>query len=258
MHIKCFDLEDQRRFASLSGDYNPLHLDPLYSRRLLFGCPVVHGVHLVLHALEQLLESYPSPRILNHLKAVFHHPLPLGKPFRMKILAAGNECFEIQSAGKECHLLGQFQTEETPHYTTVALPDKAQSTPCKELSFAEAASAQGTAPLYLNSVELQAMFPRLASRIPLVQVAEILATTRLTGMDCPGLHTVFHSLDLRFVQTGLPLSMAYRVSRSDERFSVIQLDVESYGSPRRRFPFFRPSPLEQPAYAEVAEKIPSG
>ena len=105
MDNKCFDLEDQRRFASLSGDYNPLHLDPLVSRRLMFGGPVVHGAHLVLHALDKLLEDSSSPRVLKHLKAVFNNPLPLEIPFQMKIIAAGDDGFEIRGTENQCHLL---------------------------------------------------------------------------------------------------------------------------------------------------------
>ncbi|MGA2059061.1 MAG: MaoC/PaaZ C-terminal domain-containing protein [Thermoguttaceae bacterium] len=259
MHIKCFDLEDQRRFASLSGDYNPLHLDPVYSRRLLFGCPVVHGVHLVLYALERLLEGRSSPLALRHLNAVFNHPLPVGKPFHMKILAADDAGFEIQSAGNECHLLGQFLARENIPSDSASLPDKMPTAACRELSFAQAAQARGMAPLYLNPAELLAMFPRISGMIPPVQVAEILATTRLTGMDCPGLNTIFHSLDLNFVETGgRPLAMFYRVNRSDERFSIINLEVDSFGLHGRLSAFYRPSPVDQPSFAQVAEKVSSG
>ncbi len=80
--MKRYDLEDQRRFASLSGDFNPLHLDPLYSRRLLFGGPVVHGVHLVLYALDKLLEDQPLPRVVKHLKRFSTSPYLWDSRFR--------------------------------------------------------------------------------------------------------------------------------------------------------------------------------
>ena len=46
-----FSLDDQVAFAKLSGDYNPVHLDPLKARRTRFGYPVVHGIHLMLWEL---------------------------------------------------------------------------------------------------------------------------------------------------------------------------------------------------------------
>jgi hypothetical protein len=252
---KRFNLEDQRRFAALSGDYNPLHIDPIYSRRLMFGSPVVHGVHLVLYALERLLETCSSPRVLKHLKADFNHPLPLDKPFQIKILARENDGFEIQSAGNQCHLHGQFYPQGTAEYWSVALPDTSPPAVCRELSFAEAAATKGSTPLYVNLAELQAMFPHLATLMPPAQVAEILATTRLTGMDCPGLHTIFHSLDLHFECNTETLAMRYGVCRSDERFSVLKLAVESYGLHGDLSTFFRPAPIEQPAIAEAAKIV---
>ena len=42
---------DQIAFAKLSGDHNPMHMDPVAARRTQAGHPVVHGVHAVLWAL---------------------------------------------------------------------------------------------------------------------------------------------------------------------------------------------------------------
>ena len=50
---RVFTDEDQRHFARLSGDSNPMHLDAAVARRLLTGRQVVHGVHLLLWALER-------------------------------------------------------------------------------------------------------------------------------------------------------------------------------------------------------------
>jgi hypothetical protein len=253
--MKQFDLEDQRRFAALSGDWNPLHLDPEYSRRLLFGGPVVHGVHLVLYALERFLENFPSPRALKRLKAVFSHPLQLNKLFQMRVIAADNDGFEIRGMGNECHLMGQFYTEENDEYWSVSLPRMAPPSKCRDLSFIEASEMHGVAPLYLNEEELRSMFPSLEKIIPPVQTAEILATTRLTGMDCPGLHAIFHSLDLHFEPNRQPLEMRYRVDSGDERFSMLRFAVESYGASGELCVFFRPGPVEQPSFADVIEKV---
>ncbi|MEK9662192.1 MAG: MaoC/PaaZ C-terminal domain-containing protein, partial [Alphaproteobacteria bacterium] len=38
-------MEDSIVFGELSGDRNPIHLDPHTARRLMYGKPVVHGVH---------------------------------------------------------------------------------------------------------------------------------------------------------------------------------------------------------------------
>jgi 3-oxoacyl-[acyl-carrier protein] reductase len=37
-------LDDVKTFALLTGDYNPIHVDPLFAKRTMFGKQVVHGM----------------------------------------------------------------------------------------------------------------------------------------------------------------------------------------------------------------------
>lgn len=41
---KAFSTRDVELFAELTGDTNPLHLDPVYARTTSFETPIVHGV----------------------------------------------------------------------------------------------------------------------------------------------------------------------------------------------------------------------
>ncbi|XP_074530792.1 ribonuclease P protein subunit p14 isoform X1 [Halichoeres trimaculatus] len=41
---KAFSSRDVELFAELTGDTNPLHLDPVYARTTSFETPIVHGV----------------------------------------------------------------------------------------------------------------------------------------------------------------------------------------------------------------------
>ena len=47
-------------FAQVSGDYNPLHVDPVHARRLQFGHPVIHGVHHFLRTWDEALAGLPD------------------------------------------------------------------------------------------------------------------------------------------------------------------------------------------------------
>ena len=80
MRERRFNLEDQQAFARLSGDTNPLHLDPVAARRLIFGEAVVHGVHGLLWALDLLFEEEDGPVELTRLAAAFESPLGLDRP----------------------------------------------------------------------------------------------------------------------------------------------------------------------------------
>ena len=54
---RTFTKADQARFAAVSGDRNPVHLDPVLARRTPAGAPVVHGVHLLLWGLDALARA---------------------------------------------------------------------------------------------------------------------------------------------------------------------------------------------------------
>jgi acyl dehydratase len=39
-----FVQEDVNRFAQITGDHNPIHLDADYASKTLFGKPIIHGI----------------------------------------------------------------------------------------------------------------------------------------------------------------------------------------------------------------------
>ncbi len=41
---KIIDAEDIKKFAELSGDYNPLHMDNAYAKESIFGQRIAHGM----------------------------------------------------------------------------------------------------------------------------------------------------------------------------------------------------------------------
>lgn len=41
---RVFSIEDIKKFADLSGDFNPLHIDKAYAEKTEFGGQIVHGM----------------------------------------------------------------------------------------------------------------------------------------------------------------------------------------------------------------------
>ena len=81
-----FALLDQQVFAEVSGDFNPIHTDPIAARRLPFGEPIVHGIHLVLWGLEQILADQlveASGLEIVRLQANFKIPVKLGMTVKL-------------------------------------------------------------------------------------------------------------------------------------------------------------------------------
>ncbi|GIV58803.1 MAG: MaoC family dehydratase [Bacteroidetes bacterium] len=52
--------EEVRQFADLSGDDNPIHVDPAYAQTTRFGRPIVHGVYLLGIVSKVLGRDFPG------------------------------------------------------------------------------------------------------------------------------------------------------------------------------------------------------
>src|SRR5512135_3331347 len=54
--------EEFNRFAELSGDNNPIHVDPEFSARTRFGKPVAHGMFLYSLIMSALDQNFPGTK----------------------------------------------------------------------------------------------------------------------------------------------------------------------------------------------------
>src|SRR5260370_37499120 len=81
-----YSLSRQRVFARLSGDHNPIHVDPVAARRTITGGLTVHGMHLALSALEAALRSLEEVATnemrLDGMQAFFIKPILVGELVR--------------------------------------------------------------------------------------------------------------------------------------------------------------------------------
>lgn len=77
---KAFSAHDVELFAKLTGDRNPLHLDPAYARTTSFREPVVHGI--LLNGLVSAVIGSRMPgrgHVLLHQEIRFPAPVFLGE-----------------------------------------------------------------------------------------------------------------------------------------------------------------------------------
>ena len=58
---RVFSMDDVQSFAALSGDANPIHLDPEFARQSIFGRPIVHGLFTTSLFSRLLGEELPGP-----------------------------------------------------------------------------------------------------------------------------------------------------------------------------------------------------
>ena len=243
---RTFTADDQVAFAELSGDYNPLHLDPVLARRLLFGRQVVHGLHALLWSLDSCLEPRTDPMELTTVRANFQAGIGVGETVRCRATET-----------EDLRVAIQLETDGTPaawfeviwkvsrHSGSVIVPPaNKKTTKCQEHTFADVAGVSGGIDLYMDRDLANGLFPNLVRLLPPVQLAVLLATTRLVGMECPGHRSIYASLQLdydadRTGQTRLNYHVAdcngvksiiWLISNTRKRFSppVVPIDWREF------------------------------
>ena len=78
--------EDVQQFADVTGDDNPIHIDPEYAATTRFGKPIAHGV-LVLGLVSKVLgRDFPGPgSVAVSISAKFLRPVPVGSEVRVEV-----------------------------------------------------------------------------------------------------------------------------------------------------------------------------
>ena len=258
MAERAFTSDDQLAFAKLSGDHNPLHVDPVIARRLLFGRQVVHGLHALLWGADECLKTRTQGLELLTVKATFQAGIGVGQSVNCICIDQNEHQTEIRLEIDKAPAMW-IQIAWSPsrqHRTDTVLGAFHEPGKCRERSFEEAAGASGSVPMYLDRELAATLFPNLMRLVPPMQLAALLATTRLVGMECPGLHSIFSGLDLAFFSDddGVP-KLNYHVADGNRRLALLSMDVDAPGMRGRIKTFYRPTPQGQPRSRTSAVKL---
>ncbi len=250
-------------FACLSGDFNPLHVDPVYSRRLQFGRPVIHGIHHMLRTWDEVLAQLPDfdQNRLTVITATFPNPA---------------------SVGQTINYISEFSTDNNELAITAYCNDKTILS--LRLGFAKKSGArqngqiinscppqekpidqsfppdhdQGCCDLFLDASLSEKIFPTLSTIFESSQISQILASTRVVGMKCPGLHSIFSRISLEFPidkREEIPSQLDYFEEHKDKRVQIMKIGVKSSDMNGCLDTFFRPTPVAQPSYHEICDKV---
>jgi hypothetical protein len=253
-------LEQSEQFARLSGDSNPLHVDPTVARRTQFGTTVVHGIHLVLCTLDQLAASDQADDLEPAaLTATFNNPVRTGAQVMLQIRRDEQGRIRITA-----------ESESRPAFAaTLDLQPRGTRQVAKMIdapfSIARPAEVQlstsippGSVELRLDETRLAALFPSLAKRPARAWIADLLATTNVVGMRCPGLHSIYSSFKLQrkdAAEAGAAHTLQYDVERTDLRFRMVRMRVSGAALQGTIDAFFRPAPVQQLSLRELGSLV---
>jgi len=256
---------ESRDFARASGDFNPLHLDPVAARRTRFGQTLIHGICATIKALDLFLQQGGRNATLLSIKVKYSKPVTQDQELMVFGEATnGITRLELFAQGVRCQIidLELTQTSAVPHlWENVVATCTDGTDPCVALSIDACAGISGAVDLLWDNAIMHALFPSAARYLPERQLATLVASTQIVGMRCPGLHSVFARLDMRFttlrVGTGASnhSQLEYRILRTDARIDRVEIGVDNAYAQGTIEAFFRPPPAQQAAFRQIATMV---
>jgi NADP-dependent 3-hydroxy acid dehydrogenase YdfG len=254
MTTRRFTIVDQERFVTLSGDSNPLHIDPLVARRSMLGGVAVHGIHLLLWALDELA-AQRGLKGFSRLRVHFGRGVVVDETVRVDWREDEARLVGLLSgnAGTLARITLAPAESATLSWTgATGIPAPA----CQEHDMPALESRTGEIELTLPA-SWQAMFPHLDVSFPPAHVAVLLASTRLVGMVCPGLHSIYSGLDLTCdPASAVATTLRWQVTRTDPRVRLVELAVSAGSLRGSVMTLLRPKPFVQPRLAELCTAMP--
>lgn len=256
----CFDMDQQLRFATLSGDHNPIHVDPIAVRRTLPARLVVHGVHVLLWSLGVLARTYDGE-------------LPQIGRIRVRFLRftyVGDEVRLVRSAGREGEIRLSVMTEDVVR-ADIRLTFDALGT-CDPIMPGGEAHLPGTGPLDHDGISfddrrgtVRFMTPAgtIASSLPGAarwlgeeRIDALAAATRLVGMIYPGLYSVLGGIDVRLTPGDGAGALAFEMG--EQRHGQIDAIIAGGGISGTLDCRVPHAPVPQPASADLRDLVAPG
>jgi NAD(P)-dependent dehydrogenase (short-subunit alcohol dehydrogenase family) len=252
-----FSSERQTEFARLSGDWNPMHMSSVAARRTQSGRPVVHGMHTVLRSLDVFAASSPDLPFPSKLTVRFPAPVYLDDAIEIHRLESPAGQLRLQA-----RVDGTTAADLRMVLSAVGRPDSlSEQCPvddqplCRELSLGEMPGRSGTVHLATTLHESKTHFPHVAKWLGMERVGALLCLSRLIGMECPGLHSLFASFAIEFPRESTPSSLQYHVASADQHFRLLKIEVHGLGVRGSVEAFARYPPITQPPISELAALV---
>jgi acyl dehydratase len=262
---KLFTPGDQERFAALSGDRNPIHLDQVAARRTQAGAPVVHGVHTLLWSLDSFVRVHPDAPPIASIKCNFTKLLYVGetaevvvrnfdpKGFRLEVAAQGSVVLRLSV------VFGPAAPVRTPDCPVPPAKDALQPEQPIVLSLEEMPGRSGRVLFATPAPVIAATFPHISNRWGAVRTSALACSTQLVGMVCPGLHSIYGALALTVCEPQQPSDgIDFRVTATDARFRLVRMSVAGGGLTGTIDSFARMPPAAQPTMDVALSQISAG
>ncbi|MDQ6673243.1 MAG: SDR family NAD(P)-dependent oxidoreductase [Chloroflexota bacterium] len=230
-----FTAEDLELFRTASHDHNPLHSSDVYARRTPFGTPVVFGVLAAIACLGRLRPR--RGQTLSTIGLDFRAPIFPGVDYSVEAREPSRDRAELSLLDGRQILLRAVVTlqdgvaEPPPDNPGPAWANHLEPVDRQPAEFAPGLQATGTyTPDWSLARGLMERFHLRENGVGALQVAALLWSSYMVGMELPGRTALFARLSLRFQPSGAPvggpLTYVARVRTIDRRSLLVTADVQ--------------------------------
>jgi len=245
-------------FAMASGDYNPVHVDPVAARRLITGGTVIHGMRTLLWMIEQHFSTEGAG--FSRLDAYFARPVRPNEHLELLRQVSEDDAgmrLELLRDGEMVVALTLEGNEVAPLHSASAPGRLAESSPA-DLTFASLKGMSGQTPLGWASADVHSTFPLAVHRLGEVRIAAIMALSRLVGMQVPGLHSIFTGINISLDDDSASSAIEWKVSRASVPVAPIRLSIAGCGLRGHADAIFRPLPVRQAQMSDLEVFVTAG
>lgn len=246
-----FTQADFDRFAELSGDHNPIHVDPGYARGTAFGATVAHGM-LLFSRLRALMEhAYPGKR-LQAQELMFPAPSYAGETLALTLDGAPDAHGHVDLRMQVRKADGRLGLDGSARLVDADAPLPGPDTPA---GAAAAPSSSGASALprfaalrmgdtaqvrrAFSAAELAAWaelaaMPAAPAAVPEPLIAALYSY--LLGEELPGHGTNYLKQAMRFhgvAEAGEPLHASVAITRLRPDKALVNLDTRCTGADGR-------------------------
>ena len=235
-----------------------MHVDPMYARRTMYGHCVVHGIALLLSALDK---AFDQPVKITELKTVFSGAVLIDDEVGFELSPYEDQylkiCLWVRTASVAT-ITVKYQLVDDVDHCGLSNVRPMEGKP-KQLAVEQIKNAAGSHSLMFERSDLSALFPNLLDKIPDWLIGTLLSLTRIVGMECPGLNSIFAEIKLEFIESEQFINMLrWDVKRIDPRWGLVTVKLEAPTINGNIKAFIRPEPASQPSILDIADKISDG
>jgi len=207
-------------------------MDAVAASRAGLGAPIVHGVHIVLWALEAI--PLDENLALSSLRASFLAPIHVGETAVTTLKRRSASAFRLDIAAEDTLAAVLMLNLPSDRRAPPAPSNRVHSADWPkfpiELGFEEMKTQAGVIRFAHRAERTAAAFPMVSRSISPERVATMFALSRLVGMICPGLPSILKSYTLDFTENAEDGVLRYATSDVNEHFRVVRLGLSGPGT----------------------------